>query len=79
MAETRIRNRVRELRFAAGEMTQQELAKQIGVTRHTVMAIENNKYSPSLETAFRIAEIFSVPLEQVFQYAATGQTNQDKH
>ncbi len=78
MARTGIRNRVRELRFAAGEMTQEELAKRIGVTRHTVMAIENNKYSPSLETAFRIAEVFSVPLERVFQYVA-GQTEQARH
>lgn len=69
MAKSHIRNRVRALRFAADEMTQQELAKRIGVTRHTVMAIENDKYSPSLETAFRIAEVFGVPLEDVFHYA----------
>lgn len=69
MAKTRIRNRVRELRFMHGEMTQQALAEKIGVTRQTVIAIENNKYSPSLEVAFRIAEVFDVPLEQVFQFA----------
>ena len=62
-----IRNRVRELR-AARAMTQQELADQIGVTRQTVIAIEQDKYSPSLETAFKVAQVFSVPLAQVFQY-----------
>ncbi len=62
-----IRNRVRELR-AAREMTQQQLADQIQLTRQTVIAIEGDKYSPSLETAFRIAGLFGVPLEEVFQY-----------
>jgi putative transcriptional regulator len=62
-----LRNTIRELR-AAREMTQQELADAIGVTRQTVIAIELDKYSPSLETAFRIARVFGVPLEQVFQY-----------
>ncbi|MEG9432209.1 helix-turn-helix transcriptional regulator [Terriglobus sp. ADX1] len=62
-----IRNRIRELR-GDHSMTQQELADQIGVTRQTVIAIELDKYSPSLEVAFRIATIFAVPLEQVFQY-----------
>jgi putative transcriptional regulator len=62
-----IRNNVRALR-AAREMTQQELADQIDLTRQTVVAIEGDKYSPSLETAFRIANVFGVPLEQVFQY-----------
>ena len=63
-----IRNRVRELRFHADEMTQQELADRVGVTRQTVNALERNKYSPSLEVAFRIAQVFGVPLEEVFQY-----------
>jgi putative transcriptional regulator len=62
-----ISNHLRDLRAARG-MTQQELADVIGVTRQTVIAIEGDKYSPSLETAFRIAEVFGVPLEQVFQY-----------
>ena len=62
-----LRNTLRDLR-AAHSMTQQELADQIGVTRQTVIAIELDKYSPSLETAFRIARVFNVPLEQVFQY-----------
>jgi putative transcriptional regulator len=64
----RITNEVRTLRFHHGEMTQQELAERIGVTRQTVNAIEGNKYSPSLEVAFRIARVFGVPLERVFQY-----------
>jgi putative transcriptional regulator len=63
-----ITNTIRALRFHHGEMTQQELADRIGVTRQTVNAIEGNKYSPSLEVAFRIARVFGVPLEQVFQY-----------
>jgi putative transcriptional regulator len=64
----RIRNTVRELRAAHG-MTQQDLADKIGLTRQTVIAIEQDKYSPSLETAFRIAEVFGVSLEGVFVYA----------
>lgn len=62
-----LRNTLRDLR-AQRNMTQQELADAIGVTRQTVIAIELDKYSPSLETAFRIAQVFGVPLEQVFQY-----------
>ena len=68
MAGTGIRNRIRELRFHTGEMTQQALADRIGVTRQTVIAIEQGKYSPTLEAAFRIALTFGVPLETVFQY-----------
>jgi len=67
---TRITNRIRTLRFHAGEMTQAELARQVGVTRQTVIAIEQGKYSPSLEVAFRMARVFGVPLEDVFQYPA---------
>jgi putative transcriptional regulator len=63
-----IQNTIRRLRFDHREMTQQELADKIGVTRQTVNAIELGKYSPSLEVAFRIAEVFGMPLEQVFQY-----------
>ena len=66
---SRIRNTIRDLR-AARSMTQQELADLIFVTRQTVIAIEGDKYSPSLEVAFRIAHVFGVPLEQVFQYEA---------
>lgn len=64
----RVRNHLRALRFHAGEMTQQELADRIGVTRQTVNAIEGEKYSPSLEVAFAIARVFGVPLEEVFEY-----------
>jgi putative transcriptional regulator len=64
-----LRNTIRELR-AVRSMTQQELADLISVTRQTVIAIERDKYSPSLEVAFRIAYVFGVPLEQVFQYEA---------
>lgn len=65
---TRVTNRIRALRFSAGEMTQAELASRLGVTRQTVIAIEQGKYSPSLEMAFGISRLFGVPLEQVFQY-----------
>jgi putative transcriptional regulator len=68
MPELPISNRIRELRAAHSDMTQLDLAKQIGVTRQTVNAIELGKYSPSLEVAFRIAAIFSEPLESVFSY-----------
>lgn len=61
-------NDIRALRFSHGEMTQQELADLVGVTRQTVNVIEGNKYSPSLEVAFRIARVFRVPLEQAFGY-----------
>ena len=63
-----ITNEIRALRFHQGEMTQQQLADRVGVTRQTVNAIEGNKYSPSLEVAFRIARVFDVPLERVFQF-----------
>ena len=63
-----VRNRIRDLRAAHGDMTQQALADRIGVTRQTVNAIELGKYSPSLEVAFRIARVFGVPLETAFQY-----------
>ncbi|MFE2147043.1 helix-turn-helix transcriptional regulator [Streptomyces sp. NPDC059456] len=66
---TGITNRIRILRFEHEEMTQAALAERIGVTRQTVIAIEKGRYSPSLETAFRIARVFAVPLEQVFQYS----------
>jgi putative transcriptional regulator len=62
-----IQNQIRTLRFLAGEMTQHQLAQQIGVTRQTVNAIEGGKYSPSLEVAFRIAAVFGKPLDAVFQ------------
>jgi putative transcriptional regulator len=67
--EPHISNTVRALRFHAGEMTQAALAEKVGVTRQTIVAIEQGRYSPSLEVAFRIARAFGVPLEQAFQYA----------
>ena len=64
-----IHNEIRRLRFERGEMTQQQLADRIGVTRQTVNAIEQGKYSPSLEAAFRIAAVFGLPLESVFRFS----------
>ena len=68
---TRVTNDIRRLRFAHGEMTQAELAEQVGVTRQTIIAIEQGRYSPTLEMAFQIAGAFGVPLDDVFQYPAT--------
>ena len=65
---TRITNAIRALRFAHDEMTQAQLAQHIGVTRQTIIAIEQGRYSPSLEMAFQIARVFGVPLDEVFQY-----------
>jgi len=66
-----IRNQIRELR-AARQMTQQELADRVGVTRQTVIAMEQDKYSPSLETAFRVALELGVPFDQCFRYERDG-------
>jgi len=63
-----VRNDIRRLRFAKGEMTQQALADRVGVTRQTIIAIEQDKYAPSLETAFRIALVLGAKLEDVFSY-----------
>lgn len=68
MDKVTIKNRIRELRFANGEMTQQALADRVGITRQTVIALEKNKYYPSLELAFRIAQTFKRPLEDVFEF-----------
>lgn len=65
---TRVTNSIRELRFAAREMTQAELAGKVGVTRQTIIAIEQERYSPSLEVAFKIARTFGVGLDDVFHY-----------
>ena len=72
MGDCAIQNQIRRLRFDHGEMTQQALADRIGVTRQTVNAIELGKYSPSLEVAFRIAAVFGVSLDNVFQYEGKG-------
>jgi putative transcriptional regulator len=68
MTDGRLTNQVRTLRFLNGEMSQAELGQRIGVTRQTVAAIEAGKYSPSLEAAFRIADVFGKSLEEVFQW-----------
>lgn len=68
MSKSRISNNIRKLRFYHNEMTQEQLAEKVGVTRQTIIAIENAKYSPSLELAFRIAFVFDSPLEEVFTY-----------
>lgn len=68
MARPPFTNDIRTLRFLAGEMTQGELGDRVGVTRQTIAAIEQGKYSPSLEVAFRIARIFGKPLEDVFEW-----------
>jgi len=68
VAKTKVSNNIRKLRFFKDEMTQKELANKVGVTRQTIVAIENAKYSPSLELAFRIALVLDSPLEEVFSY-----------
>ncbi len=68
MAEEKIKNQIRRLRFENGDMTQQQLADKAGVTRQTIIAIEAGKYSPSLTLAFEIAKAFNAKLEDVFQY-----------
>jgi putative transcriptional regulator len=69
--ESEIKNHIRRLRFEHGEMTQDQLAKHAGVTRQTIIALEAAKYFPSLLLAFRIARVFRVPVEQVFEYRPT--------
>jgi len=68
MPKARINNRIRRLRFDHGEMTQEELAERAGCTRQTIIALEQGKYVPSIELAFKIARVFNVTLEDVFQY-----------
>jgi putative transcriptional regulator len=75
---TRVTNSIRALRFANGEMTQAELADRVGVTRQTIIAIEQGRYSPSLEMAFQIARVFEVPLDDVFQYPDGQRDKRDK-
>ena len=72
MSQTTISNTIRRLRFERNEMTQQDLAERVGVTRQTINAIEAGKYSPSLEVAFRIALAFGVRLEEVFSYESSA-------
>ena len=68
MGKSIIQTNIRRLRFNTDEMTQQQLADEVGVSRQTIVAIEKGNYSPSLELAFRIAQIFKTPLEEVFTY-----------
>lgn len=75
MSKVLITNNIRKLRFHANEMTQQDLADKTGVTRQTIVAIENGKYFPSLELAFRIAHVFQTPLESVFSFDIQEETN----
>ena len=72
MSQTTISNTIRRLRFERNEMTQQDLAERVGVTRQTINAIEAGKYSPSLEVAFRIALALGVRLEEVFSYESSA-------
>jgi len=74
MNNDHITNQVRRLRFDHGEMTQQQLADKVGVTRQTIIAIEAGKYAPSLPLAFRIARAFNTTVEDVFQYDAPSST-----
>ena len=74
MVKRHINNNIRKLRFQKDEMTQEELARQAGVTRQTIIAMEKGKYSPTLELAFRIALIFGVPLDHVFSYDAEDES-----
>ena len=74
MKPTRVTNRIRALRFAHDEMTQAALADRLGVTRQTVIALEQGRYSPSLEMAFQIARVFGLPLDDVFDYPDGEQT-----
>jgi len=77
MGKTHVTNTIRTLRFLNGEMTQKKLAEKVGVTRQTIVAIENEKYSPSLELAFRIARVFDKPLEEVFTYEPNQNSSED--
>ena len=74
MVKGRIGNNIRKLRFLRDEMTQQDLAEKVGVTRQTIIAMEQDKYSPSLDLAFRIALVLQMPLEEVFSYHLEGKS-----
>ena len=75
MGKRQVRNNIRKLRFYHNEMTQDQLAGKVGVTRQTIIAIESAKYAPSLELAFRIALVFGIPLEEVFSYDLEDDSN----
>ena len=77
MSSNNLTNQIRRLRFENGEMTQQQLADKVCVTRQTIIAIEAGKYAPSLPLAFKIARAFEVPLEEVFQYQDNSAMHRD--
>ncbi len=77
MKPTAVTNSIRVLRFANGEMTQAELAEKVGASRQTIIAIEQGRYSPSLEMAFQIAQALRAPLDDVFQYPPNPATDQE--
>ncbi len=84
MGSNRLSNNIRKLRFENGQMTQQQLADKVGVTRQTIIAIESGKYAPSLPLAFKIARNFGVPIEAIFQYenenlSTPNQSNSPDH
>lgn len=78
MSKCLISNNIRKLRFMANELTQQGLADKTGVTRQTIVAIENGKYFPTLELAFRIARVFNTPLEEVFSFKLEDEPKRNK-
>lgn len=78
MGKTRIANCIRRLRFEHNEMTQQDLAERVNVTRQTINAIELGKYSPSLEVAFKVSRVFGKPLEAVFSWPEPGEEGEDE-
>ena len=77
MPRSRIKTKIRSLRFHHQEMTQQQLADKVGVTRQTIVAIEKEKYSPSLELAFKIALVFNTPIEEAFFYQSDRDINEE--
>lgn len=78
MSKLVISNNIRKLRFFHNEMTQKELAKKTGVSRQTIVSIENEKYSPSLELAFHIADVFGISIEEVFSYEIINDKSKKK-
>ncbi|ALR99962.1 XRE family transcriptional regulator [Enterococcus silesiacus] len=78
MKKTNVHNNIRKLRFLKDEMTQQQLADLVGVSRQTIVAIEKEKYSPTIEIAFLIARVFDLPLEEVFTYGETDEVDQTR-
>lgn len=74
MEKRQVRNNIRKLRFQNNEMTQEQLAEKVGVTRQTIIALEGGKYAPSLELAFRIALAFDLPLTEVFSYESDNES-----